>query len=60
MGQPKAKSFLNAQWEKDEDGLPVLEDAQANLIATVEQKISYGTHTVFIAKIDRIRNLGSG
>ncbi|RXH26271.1 flavin reductase family protein [Bradyrhizobium zhanjiangense] len=51
--------FLNAQWEEDEDGLPMLEDAQANLIATVEQKISYGTHTVFIAKIDRIRTSGA-
>ncbi|MFB9981309.1 flavin reductase family protein [Mesorhizobium kowhaii] len=50
--------FHLGHWSADGDGTPYLADAQANLFAVVEQTIAYGTHTIFIGKIEGIRTTG--
>jgi flavin reductase (DIM6/NTAB) family NADH-FMN oxidoreductase RutF len=32
-----------------------LTDAQANLFCVVDGKLSYGTHTIFVGRVDAIR-----
>lgn len=36
------------------DGLPYLEDAQANLFCSMQQMVQVGSHGIFVAQIDRI------
>jgi flavin reductase (DIM6/NTAB) family NADH-FMN oxidoreductase RutF len=38
----------------DFDGLPYLEDAQANLFCTIEQIVKVGSHGIFVGRIDRV------
>ena len=47
--------FSFGEWKCDETGLPYLADAQASLLCTVEVKIPYATHTVFIGRVDKVR-----
>nr|WP_236774120.1 flavin reductase family protein [Agrobacterium tumefaciens] len=37
-----------------EDGLPYLTDAQASLFCTLEQKVPFGTHNIFIGTVNRV------
>lgn len=46
--------FESGNW-RDEDGIPYLADAQANLFCTVAKRIRYGTHTVFIGHVTHVR-----
>jgi flavin reductase (DIM6/NTAB) family NADH-FMN oxidoreductase RutF len=50
-----AERFAVGQWLADESGLPYLADAQASLLCTVELKLPYATHTVFIGRVDTVR-----
>jgi flavin reductase len=47
--------FDFGDWRTDEGGLPYLGDAQASLVCTVELKMPYATHTVFIGRVDAVR-----
>lgn len=46
--------FDAGDWRSD-DGVPYLADAQANLFCTVARRVSYGTHTVFVARVTHVR-----
>lgn len=50
-----SERFANGAWEADESGLPYLTDAQATLICTIEAALPYGTHTIFVGKVDAVR-----
>ena len=50
-----ADRFANGAWEADTSGLPFLTDAQANLFCTIDTAIPYGTHTIFVGKVDAVR-----
>ncbi len=43
--------FQRGRWLFDR-GLPYLEDAQATLFCTVENRTPYGTHDILIARVD--------
>lgn len=47
--------FSVGQWDEDTRGRPYLMDAQANLFCAVDATVDYGTHTIFIGKVDAIR-----
>ena len=47
--------FDFGEWKSDEAGPPYLADAQASLACTVELKMAYATHTVFIGRVDTVR-----
>ena len=47
--------FTFGEWRTDELGLPYLSDAQASLGCTVELKMPYATHTIFIGRVDSVR-----
>lgn len=53
-----ADRFAEHAWKaSDEQGsLPYLVDAQANLFCDIDQAVSYGTHTIFIGRVNAIRN----
>ena len=48
-----AERFAIGDWQTDEDGMPYLADAQANLFCRKEQEITYGSHTIFIGRVLR-------
>lgn len=50
-----AARFANGDWEASESGTPFLTDAQANLFCVIEMAVPYGTHTVFVARVDAVR-----
>ena len=50
-----AERFANGAWQADTSGLPFLADAQANVFCTIEQAIPYGTHTIFVGRVDAVR-----
>lgn len=41
--------FASGDW-RDRDGIPYLANAQANFFCSKNQEISYGSHTVFMAR----------
>ena len=47
--------FSVGSWQLDTRGRPYLTDAQANLFCLVDGKLSYGTHTIFVGRVDAIR-----
>jgi flavin reductase len=52
-GQLKGEDrFRLGNWGQTEDGLPFLDDAQANLFCEIARVVDYGTHTIFIASVD--------
>ena len=50
-----AARFANGAWEGTAGNAPHLSDAQANFFGTIDVAIPYGTHTVFVAKVDAVR-----
>ena len=50
-----SNDVANGAWEADTSGLPFLTDAQANLFCTIDTAIPYGTHTIFVGKVDAVR-----
>jgi len=52
-----ADRFTENAWKAndDEDGLPYLMDAQANLFCDIDHMVPYGTHTIFIGRVNSIR-----
>lgn len=43
--------FSVGEWASDEDGIPYLKDAQANLFCEVKLAVPYATHTIFIGEV---------
>ena len=43
--------FDIGDWKSNEEGLPFIEDAQANLFCEIERTMEYATHTIFIARV---------
>jgi len=47
--------FTVGAWAASAEGLPYLEDAQANLFCTVEGTASHATHTIFFGRVGGVR-----
>ena len=47
--------FSMGLWQVDGDGPPYLSDAQANIFCVVDAVMDYGTHTIFIGKVNAVR-----
>jgi len=47
--------FGVGQWSLDHYGLPILDEAQANLSCTVDSLVPFGTHSIVIARVDAVR-----
>jgi flavin reductase (DIM6/NTAB) family NADH-FMN oxidoreductase RutF len=43
--------FEIGDWRLDENGLPYVHDAQANMFCAIERTMEYATHTIFIARV---------
>jgi flavin reductase len=51
-GQSRGEErFRVGAWQKTQEGLPFLADAQANLFCQIERTMTYATHTVFVARV---------
>lgn len=46
--------FSTGDWQKDEQGVPYLADAQAAIICHQRQRISYGSHDIFIGDVQAV------
>jgi len=47
--------FQVGEWRIGMHGLPYVASAAATLFCTVEDQLDYGTHTIFVGKIDAIK-----
>jgi flavin reductase (DIM6/NTAB) family NADH-FMN oxidoreductase RutF len=60
---PRAERFRTGHWTSppqeqeggQKAGLPMLEDAQANLDCTIDAIMPYGTHSIVIARVEAVR-----
>ena len=48
--------FQRGDWRTSVDGIPYLGDAQSAILCRQDGKFSYGTHTIFIGRIQTIHN----
>lgn len=46
--------FSPEHWRRSASGLPVLRDALASQLCTVEASYDYGTHTIFVGRVDDV------
>jgi flavin reductase (DIM6/NTAB) family NADH-FMN oxidoreductase RutF len=46
--------FTTGNWQTSGHGVPYLHDAQASLICAPDGRFDYGTHTVFIGRIEEV------
>ena len=46
--------FALGDWRLNEIGVPYLEGAQANIMCTTDATFAYGTHGIFIGKVQKI------
>lgn len=51
---PSEDRFALGAWKKGAHDLPYLDDAAAAVFCRVEDKMHYGTHTIFIGRIETI------
>ncbi len=47
--------FKSGAWSQNEYEVPYLIDAQANLFCRVDALMLYGTHTIFVGRVDEVR-----
>ncbi|CAM4109152.1 flavin reductase family protein [Pseudomonas wadenswilerensis] len=47
--------FERGDWQTSEEGIPFLADAQSSILCRQDGRMTYGTHTIFIGRILRIR-----
>ena len=47
--------FLHGNWDEDADGTPMLADAQASIVCVKQDTVRYGTHSIFIGAVQRVR-----
>ncbi|QRX81744.1 flavin reductase family protein [Glaciimonas sp. PAMC28666] len=58
-GERKGLSrFDVGTWTTDENGLPYLMDAQANIFCDVDKTMHYETHTIFVGRVRDARCFG--
>lgn len=50
--------FACGAWLQFDDGTPYLADAQANIHCRLEESICYGTHEIFVGRVDAVRTYG--
>lgn len=50
-GMPHSERFSVGTWQLGSNGLPLLEEAQANLSCVIDTMIAYGTHSIVIARV---------
>lgn len=50
-GVPREQRFSIGDWREGENGLPMLEGAQANLGCVIDTMLAYGTHSIVIARV---------
>ena len=55
-----AERFSVGTWAEDASGLRYLADAPASLICKLDQHHVYGTHTIFIGRVERVRLAEAG
>jgi flavin reductase (DIM6/NTAB) family NADH-FMN oxidoreductase RutF len=48
------KRFTSEDWSEGPQGLPILRGALASQICTVQGTFDYGTHTIFIGRVDDV------
>ena len=48
--------FTVGNWEKSENGVPYLADAQSVVMLEQDGHYEYGTHTIFIGRVKEIQN----
>jgi flavin reductase (DIM6/NTAB) family NADH-FMN oxidoreductase RutF len=53
-----AERFNYGAWDRDEDGIAYLSDAQANLFCVVDALMVYGTHSIIVGKVRHVRMHG--
>ena len=51
--------FTVGQWIAHETGIPLLEDASANIVCRNEVSMSYGTHGLFVGSVIDVRTQGA-
>lgn len=51
--------FEVGEWERGPHGLPWLAGAAATIFCAVDEALSYGTHTIFIGRIEEVRVAGA-
>jgi flavin reductase len=56
---PPEDRFAQGLWHAEGTGPPYLSDAQANIFCLVDAMMSYGTHTIFIGKVQAVRVYGA-
>jgi flavin reductase (DIM6/NTAB) family NADH-FMN oxidoreductase RutF len=52
---PRDKRFEVGAWSDDLHGLPVLDEAQANLSCTIDSVTPYGTHSIVVARVEAVK-----
>ena len=50
-GIPREERFAVGTWQDADNGLPVLKEAQANLLCVIDTMLAYGTHSIVIARV---------
>ncbi|MGE4431375.1 MAG: flavin reductase family protein [Sphingobium sp.] len=51
--------FAVGQWETDDHGLPYAVDAQAVIVCHQRQRVSHGSHDIFIGDVQSVRLSGT-
>lgn len=51
--------FAVGRWQADEKGLPYLANAQAAIICHQQERISHGSHDIFIGDVQSVRMSGT-
>jgi flavin reductase (DIM6/NTAB) family NADH-FMN oxidoreductase RutF len=51
--------FERGAWLETDNGLPYLDDAQANFMCRNDRTMDYGTHTIFIGLVTGVRTSGA-
>ena len=46
--------FARGSWAHTDDGIPYLDDAQANLFCKKAAAIPYGTHTIVVGQVEQV------
>lgn len=46
--------FTTGDWQTSSHGVPYLHDAQASLVCAQDGRFEYGTHTVFIGRLNEV------
>ena len=50
----RAIAFISEHWREGPGGLPVLRGALSSHVCSVEAAYDYGTHTIFIGRVDEV------